>query len=339
MRRRILLFLGAGMLLSALTLVQYNRHAGEGASPEASLTPPVITPTEEPAEKDKPGAKPHRVLDTRAAAAPETQQAEFAAPSPDVLGPLAPGESVDTWLTAMLQGVLKTPAAQARTWRSNAEGGDAAAAFRQHVLAMLCLHGPRTDWQLERRLEDLNDRLDKLGELDEAQAAQQVEYIQIELREAQATNALCAHIDPELDLRVEALEWLETAAELGHRGAQRVYPFFGRSLILGWEGSLAFEQPGLVEEYQLRARRYGEALLATGHPEAYLMMSELYFDGSAFPRDYARSYAYALAAEWLEGGQVNRVTQMRMRLLDGRVSPEDKEHAMTLASELLAERP
>lgn len=340
-RRSVLLTLCAGLLVAGFLLWQQNQRPGETGQDLAAVPSSPVVRKVETGGDAPPGARPQRVVRSRVAevGAPDGQPVKTVESNLELLGPLAPGESMDSWLNTVLQAVLKTPVERARSWRRAAEAGDAAAAFRQHVLAMLCLYGPRHGWQLDQRLDDLRDRLDKLEELDETQANQQVEYIQRELREAQATHALCAHLDPELDLRVEALEWLETAAELGHRGAQRFYPYFGRSLLLSFEGGLAFEQPGLVEEFQLRARRYGESLLATGHPEGYLAMSELYFDGSAYPRDYVRSYAYALAAEWLYGGQENRVTQLRLRLLDGRISPEGKEQAMTLVAELLAQRP
>ncbi|MEM7706190.1 MAG: hypothetical protein AAF358_11590 [Pseudomonadota bacterium] len=250
------------------------------------------------------------------------------------LGPFAPGVRLDGWLEEYFFTIQDQSANDMEVQRNLAGKGDANAAFWMYVYCVHCLAGPRTDCQLERKLAEYEGMLNEPNISDE-QASQVTQGIE----NLYAILELCSDTVDNNNLRSEALQWLHTAADLGHMGARRLYHYYARWLILGNGSGLAFEYPGLVQEFQERAKTYANSILALGHVQAYVLLSEMYFAGDVYPRDFMQSYAYALAAEEIEGDQLENTTRMRLRRVEYRLSPREKAEARKLASTLVAQLP
>ncbi len=254
--------------------------------------------------------------------------------SPALLGPFAPGVGLDQWLEEFFFSLQNQSAGDVANKRDLALKGDANAAFWMYVYCVRCLAGPRTDRQLERKLAEYEGMLNERNITEEKSS-----LITQEIEDLYAILELCSDTSDNDNMRTEALQWLHTSADLGHMGARRIYHFYGRWLVLGNGSALAFKYPGLVQEFQERSKVYADSILALGHVQAYVLLSEMYFAGDVYPRDFLKSYAYALAAEEIEGDQIENTTKMRLRRVEYRLSPTDRAEARELASTLVSQIP
>lgn len=234
--------------------------------------------------------------------------------------------SFNTWTDAYYEAVENATPDDYRKTRERAEQGDAEAAFWLHWYFDICIHQPRTDWQLERTLAEIRESIeDYEGAMREAMAAEADRVVH--------GYRLCSILDPEFDARVASLEWLQVAADLGHHGALRLYHRQARMLLGAMSSNLGFREPGRIAEFKARSIDYAQALMETGHPQAYLLAAEMYFSGAAYPRDYVKSYAYALAANAFDAMESD--TEITRNQARRHLSPSQVREAERLADEIL----
>ncbi len=139
----------------------------------------------------------------------------------------------------------------------------------------------------------------------------------------------CSSLDPALDLREEALEWLTLSADLGHMAAQLSYYQNAQALLR----DVAFREPQRIYEYQERARVYIQSLLQTGHPEAYAVMAIALDDGYIYEKDPQLAFAYANLASDKGFGFLGNYWSLQYGL-EGQITLEEANDAKELSSEI-----
>ena len=243
---------------------------------------------------------------------------------------LDPEVSAFKWMDFVFESVRNASLAEYHETRIKAENGDAAAAYWLYEYFHICDYYPRVDWQLDRKLSEIQLRVDAM--IDNANDTN-LERLTKEIDEHTQGYQLCSVLDPAFDAKSAALEWLVRAADLGHMGAQRYFHMFARDLILA-NSYLAFQNPELISDFKIRAENYARELLKSGSPHVYLLMAEMYYVGDVYQRDYLKSYAYARAAD-LFGVAGDRVyAQNRVSMADVKLSPIQTQEAERLAREI-----
>lgn len=216
--------------------------------------------------------------------------------------------------------------------RAAAEAGDADAALAVYMLIRRCLNSPFTEWQLEQSVQRLEERLVNLPE----DAAGQADNILAQIDAVHNAYEFCSVLDgANVDLVAEALDWLNRAADLGHMGAQRIYHAHARYLIAGQDGSLAFQRPGLIEEFKARTDRYVRSLLEASHPHGLSLMSRMLTIGDVYERNYVMAYAYARATELVADGRLVEEARARMNWSGRYVSPTERMEAERIARDIV----
>ena len=172
---------------------------------------------------------------------------------------------------------------------------DADLAYRIYTYYGNCSVMPRTEQQVDQRLEHIEAHVDH---------AQQRGLKRMERRVDRLMSAyeLCQLIPPEVDCRLEAVHWLTRAVQLGHDVAEvqfydRAMGFILRPDQLNNDPPLAMLQPGLVYDFQDTARLAFARALQKGHPEAYLAKSQALLEGLIYPKNPLEALAHARAAE------------------------------------------
>ncbi len=313
---------GAGALL--LFAPDPGERDGAEARPPIDLPAPAPAPTEPAAIAPSPElpATPGAISASETA----TVTPESSTARPDMAGDALATNSFMAWMDAAVESVQNATPDEYRERRERAERGDAEAAFWLHWYFFMCMDSPRTEWQLERVLAEIREGIDGHDDAMREAMAQYAEQVLDGFR-------LCSVLEPEFDARLAALEWLQLAADLGYHGARRMYHFQAKHLLSGAASNLVFREPGRISEFKARAADYAHALMETGHPQAYLLAAEMYLAGAAYPRDYVKSYAYALAAMAFDGMESD--TQMTRNLARQHLSPSQVREAERLADEIL----
>lgn len=139
----------------------------------------------------------------------------------------------------------------------------------------------------------------------------------------------------EPDALKKAFEWIERAAALGDADAQAIY------------GALAFTgfdtRNALVDAEQMRDRRqlatdYLQRSLSQGDALALVQMSGRYLDGTLFPADPEKAYAYAWAysltsrASDVEAGLLEAMLAQRAASLDEAARDRARAEGQQLAA-------
>lgn len=238
------------------------------------------------------------------------------------------GNFMSLWLRERTEALYEGDPRDYQTKREEAESGDSEAAFWLHILLSECQSIPRTDWQLERRVEQAQDQLARRYE-----SAVLPEDAFHFVDRIQRGYEICSVLDPDLDLAAESLRWLNLAADLGHMGAQRLYHALARQLM--WSGSLMFRRPGLITEFKDRADQYVKRLIDAGHPQGYSLMSRMLLIGDVYEQDYFMAYVYAHAAELVGQGPFLDEARSRMESARFQLSFDQIFEAERLAREIV----
>jgi TPR repeat protein len=240
--------------------------------------------------------------------------------------------SIQEGTLARFEDVITASPEELPQRRNEALSGDADAAFWMYLFFSHCDSQPRVAWQLERALGWAQDDLDR-AIADNPDRIGDWQWVQAEKLEQ--GFALCSILGPDFDTVSASLHWLEIAADLGHLAAQSGYYEQARWLITSEDGSLVFQNPGLIENYKIRADTYAKALLRSGHPESLILMSKMLRMGDVYDRDLKMAHAYARAAE-LDGTEgVQRWAKALQSMVEWELPPSELTEADELARDLL----
>ena len=142
---------------------------------------------------------------------------------------------------------------------------------------------------------------------------------------------ICAGYD-RAALGTEMYQWLRLSADLGFAAAYEIWLWEGRQLAISFAlrgGS------GWIAEYRGLTQQYLERWLASGHPQAFFNVSELYRQGKMGPRDLVYAVAYARALEHASiPGAAELAEWVAGRGLELRLDDDQLHKAQRLAAEL-----
>ncbi|MEM9304617.1 MAG: hypothetical protein AAGE01_21070 [Pseudomonadota bacterium] len=330
MRRVLLIVL---LVLAGLGMARWAIAPNSPAPVETAVTPSPIDEAPEARAPDEGSAVAPTGRTRRAtASAGDAEASQALAPFSRYTSTIDTDVFVDEWLSQRYQAVFNGEPEDYERRLAAAEAGDADAAFDVYMLVNRCLDSPHTEWQLQQSVERLESRLLQMPEHSEGDAEQLLNRIDAVHR----AQDFCAVLDgANVDLVAEGLRWLNRAADLGHMGAQRIYHAHARDLIAGQDGSLAFRQPGLIEEYKSRCDQYVRALLDAGHPQGLSLMSRMLTIGDVYERDPISAWAYARALERVGDGRLVAEAQARMNWVSRYVPPEDQREAESIADDIV----
>ncbi len=172
---------------------------------------------------------------------------------------------------------------------------DADLAYRLYTFYGNCSVIPRTEQQVDRRLERIAVRV-------EHAIGTGLQGMEGRVDQTMSNYDLCFVIPPEVDCRLEAVHWLTKAVQLGHDVAEvqfynKAMGFILRPDQFTNDPPLAMQQPGLVSEFKDTARLGLARALKKGRPEAYLANSQALLEGLIYPKSPMEAFAYARAAE------------------------------------------
>lgn len=180
---------------------------------------------------------------------------------------------------------------------------DAEMAYRLYMFYGNCTMAPRTGHEIDRRLERLVMRAERAGQRSESRGSERF----LEGLEQRADNMMdfyemCLTIPQDIDTRLEAVQWMTEAVELGHEIAQvqfydKAMGFLLRPDVFGELPPLVMARPGLIDAFKSTARYALSEGMENGHPEAYLAMSQAIFEGLLYRKDPVMALAYARTAE------------------------------------------
>lgn len=240
--------------------------------------------------------------------------------------------SIEAWMRSYKQLVRNATVEDYELKRQEADNLDADAAYWLHLYYLNCEHAPRSKWQLDKALSRTQKNLEvwvsKTENPNLDRVIRSLDWYEQSFKQ-------CSFLGPDFDVHLESLVWLERAVDLGHMGAQRLYHYQARELIAGNGSNLAFQYSNLIPEFKLRARRIARDLLATGHPQGYLLMARMYYMGDVYEQDYSKAYAYARAAylTGTAGAQID--AQNWLRVIAANLPPAEIADAEQKAVELL----
>lgn len=172
---------------------------------------------------------------------------------------------------------------------------DGELAYRLYMFYGNCSVAPRTDQHIDKRLSRITNRAQNAND----RALERLEHTANQLLDH---YELCMLIPPDVDPRMEAVNWMTEAVNLGHEIAQvqfyqKAMGFILRPDRYGGKPPLVMLHPGLIEEFKATARYALKQGLEKGHPEAFLSMADAIDDGIIYPRDPVLAYAYLRMAE------------------------------------------
>ena len=172
---------------------------------------------------------------------------------------------------------------------------DADMAYRLYMLYGNCSIAPRTDRHVDENLQRITSHTERAN-------AQMLERLESRANEFLDMYELCLLIPPDVDARLEAVNWMSEAVRLGHEIALVQFYEKAMGFILRpdrWTNTppLVMLHPGLISEFKATARYALSQAIERGHPEAYLAMSRAYSEGVIYPKDDMMAYAYLRAAE------------------------------------------
>jgi TPR repeat protein len=238
-----------------------------------------------------------------------------------------------SWLDNYQASIRNSDPGDFELMQQRAEEQDPEAAFWLHEFYKFCDDVPRSDWQFDYALARTERRVDHA--VDHTGDARGLWRVQNALDWYEQGYKLCSFLGPDFDTKAASLAWLETSADLGHMPALRLYHSQARQLLTDDDSTLGFQQPDLIRQFKSNAKRYARELLATGHPQGYLLMARMYYVGDVYEQDFLNAYAYARAGYLVgtAGGQAD--AQMWMRLIGTKLPPAEIANADKLANEIL----
>lgn len=176
---------------------------------------------------------------------------------------------------------------------------DADLAYRIYTFYGNCTTTPRSSQTVDQQLGKFADYADRMAERDNDA---HLEAIESRVDRMMNVYELCLAIPPDLDARLEAVQWMTEAVHLGHEIAQVQYyekamGFMVRPDYFGEQPPLVMKHPGLIEAFKSTAQYALSQGMEKGHPEAYLAMARVMMEGLIYPKDPVMAYAYARTAE------------------------------------------
>ena len=183
---------------------------------------------------------------------------------------------------------------------------DADLAYRLYMYYGNCSVIPRTEQQVDRRLERIAVRVEQAN-------GARLQRMEGHVDQTMSNYELCLLIPPEVDCRLEAVHWVTKAVQLGHDVAEvqfyeKAMGFILRADPLTNDPPLAMQQPGLVSGFKDTARLGLARALEKGRPEAYLANSQALLEGLIYPKNPMEAFAYARAAE-LTAARYHRILE------------------------------
>lgn len=203
---------------------------------------------------------------------------------------------------------------------------DAELAYQTYLFYGNCSMAPRTAANLDFRLNQITARSDDRDE----------QYLERMERAAEQTFSfyeLCLAIPPDVDARLEAVNWMAEAVRLGHEIAEIQYYDKVMGFLLRrdrWSNSppIVMLYSGLLPEFKSTARFALNRALEKGHPEAFLAMSQAHIEGVIFPPDPVLAMAYVRVAE---------LEAVENQHIDARIARQKSQVAQMLNPDQLAE--
>ena len=241
--------------------------------------------------------------------------------------------SINEWMADYREAVRDSTPDDYELKRQQAEEMDADAAYWLYEFYRVCENAPRADWQLEKVLSRAERRVDYAKS--DGGSSRRLDRVQRMLDWYVGSYELCSFLGPEFDTRSESLAWLETAADLGHMGALRLYHSQARELLTGNDSNLVFHKPDLLYAFKMNSQKYARELLKTDHPQGYLLMARMYFVGDVYDQDFVKAYAYARAAYLVGTAGAQSDAQSWINVISSNLPPLDIPDAEGLAQELL----
>ncbi len=239
---------------------------------------------------------------------------------------------IDSWAAAQAEVIKSADPADFSKLKAQALAGDPEAAMWLYFFFDYCRKSPRTDWDVQNRLA----QIEAVVQRSENQSRPiDVDQYEQSLDSLMQSYRLCRQLGADFDADSAALEWITNAADLGHMGAQRLYHYRARDLIAGYDADLVFRHPELIAVFQRNAANYARQLLASDHPQGLLLMARMLQIGDVFPKDAVKAYAYAKAAEIIGTEGVSEDARGRMRWIVWDLSDEEIEEATELAYAIL----
>jgi hypothetical protein len=241
--------------------------------------------------------------------------------------------SIGEWMSDYSKSIRESSPEDFDLKQRQADKLDADAAYWLYEYYKYCNDAPRTDWQMEHVLTRVEQRVEHAG--GEDGNSRRLDRMQKTLDWYEQAYQLCSVLGTEIDTHAESLAWLETAADLDHVAAMRLYHSQARELLTGDDSSLAYQQPDLIHAFALNARKYARELMEIGHPQAYMLMARMYFVGDVFEQNFTRAYAYARAG-YLVGIQGSKTdAQNWLNVISPNLSPAEIPQAEKMAQDLL----
>ena len=145
-----------------------------------------------------------------------------------------------------------------------------------------------------------------------------------------ACEGLCKDLSLKPLSREEIFKAITYAAENGSVKAQLDYSVYAFRIFEDEKYALDTD---LIREYKENTVRFLEAAASSGHPEAYVQLSDIYQYGAIAPKDPVMSYAYAEAyvrtsstprgasylravSSGLDGAQLRRAREIANQILN-----------------------
>jgi len=332
-RRKWLLVLA---LAGVLAVFVYQRPLSEGEFDETSRETVTTADADGFAHAVEPvGDEPEPALDTRGITRNGAPVAatDPSAPRTGASYSLPVDVRMSAWMEDYQESIRDSTREDFEQKQEEAKALDGEAAYWLYEFYSFCDRQPRSEWQLDNALSRVESRIERSERwrgnewrLDRAQET---------LDEYEQGYQLCSFLGPDFDIKAAALAWLETAADLGHMGAMRLYHSQARRLLTEDDSTLGFQQPDLIHMFKSNARKYASQLLATGHPQGYLLMARMYYVGDVFKQDFNLAYAWAYAG-LLAGTMAEQYdAQMWLRVIAQNLPPTNIRAAEKMARELL----
>jgi len=297
----VLIALAAVLAALGWLAYAYLPGSGEGMQPaapesQAQLEAGAIT---ESLGGDAPGAAPLAAregddaeeLAQRARELGETRQSELRQLGSSQ-APFPHNERMGDYKASLWADIEANPPALVRPGDPTV---DAEMAYRLYMYYGVCSNVPRTAQQIDRRLQEMADRA-------ETARRRRLESLGYQADQLADMYELCQAIPPEVDCRLQAMDWMTEAVRLGHEVARVQFYEKAMGFMMRpdpWFGGppLFLERTELIPQFKATASQALSGALENGHPEAYLAMSEAVLDGVVFARDPVMAMAYARAAE------------------------------------------
>lgn len=247
--------------------------------------------------------------------------------------PLAENVSIGRWMEDYADSIRRSTPEDFEQKREEADELDAEAAYWLHEFYKFCDHQPRSDWQLDNALSRVESHVDRAAR--DRRRERRLDRAQETLDEYEQGYQLCSFLGPDFDAKAASLAWLETAANLGHMAALRLYHSQARELLTEDDSTLGFRQPDLIHLFKSNAKKYARQLLETGHPQGYLLMARMYYVGDVFEQDFNLAYSYAYAGFLAGATGAQYDAQMWMRVIAQNLPPTDIPAAEKLARDII----